>query len=178
LEALCDRIISFLALAVVSLLATACSEDPSNPSGLERFDATLTVTAWVEAPGGRCPGLTGTVTGSGQATPGGPFTIEASHCLDTTHLPVDSFISLTDGQFAFDFASGATLTGTHTGNLFLEETGLYSPQADFLFTGGTGDFAHPSGSASFVQFVDSASSMLDRQTGQATKLWLTGLIVP
>ena len=169
-------IASSLTLAVVSCLASACGNS-SEPSGLERFDATL-FTAWVEEPGGRCPVLTSTVTGSGQATPGGPFTIEASHCLDPARAVLDSFIRITDGQFAFTFASGATLTGTHEGSLILTETGLYGVEADFSFTGGTGEFAHPSGDASFTTPADSTPGRLDRQTGQATRLWLAGLIVP
>jgi hypothetical protein len=139
-----------------------------------RFDATLS-TAWVEAPGGRCPALTVTVTGSGQATPRGPFTIGASHCVDPAGA--DS-LKFTDGQFAFTFASGATLTGTHEGNLVPTETGLYGVEGDFSFTGGTGEFAHPSGSASFSTPADSTPGRLDRQTGQATKLWLSGLFIP
>ena len=51
------------------------------------------------------------------------------------------FPTLTDGQFAFSFASGATLTGTYGGNLVLQaETGLYKVFAGFSFTGGTREF--------------------------------------
>jgi hypothetical protein len=159
--------------AAIVAVAAGCSEP-----GQESFDAILPATVWLEATGGRCPGLTGTVTGSGEATPGGPFTFEASHCLDTSHVVVDSFIQLTDGQFAFNFASGATLTGTHEAYLFLKETGLYNTQADLRFTGGTGQFAHPApvGGGSFAQ-VDPAP-MLDRQTGQATKVRFEGVYYP
>lgn len=166
------HITSSLALGLVSLLASACG--PSEPSGLERFDATLPSSAWAEAPGGRCPALTVTVTGSGEATPGGPFTMGASHCLD---LASGDYPTITDGQFAFTFESGATLTGTHEGNLIPTETGLYGVEVGFLFTAGTGEFADPSGDASFSTPADSTSGRLDRQTGQATKLWLSGLFI-
>jgi len=174
------HIISSRALAVVSLVVTACSDAPSNPSGLESFEATLPAAAWVEAGGGRCHALTVTITGSGHATPGGDFTLGASHCMEPAGA--DSFDILypkfTDGQFAFTFASGTTLTGTYQGNLVLTETGLYGVQADLSFTGGTGDFAHPSGSASFSDVPDSTVARLNRQTGQATNLHLSGLFVP
>ena len=127
---------------------------------------------WLEATGGRCPGPTGTVTGSGEATPGGPFTFEGSHCLEPQ--PGDSFtrpfIRLTDGRFAFNFVSGATLTGRLEGYLYLQETGLYNIQADLWFEGGTGQFAYPaSGSGGSFEQVDPAP-MLDRQTGQGTNV--------
>jgi hypothetical protein len=176
-------IISSLALAALSLLASACGGDGSSgPPGLERFDATLPGTTWAEATGGRCPALTVTVTGPGQATPGGDFTISGSHCLSDP-ASADSFDVLypkvTDGQFAFTFASGATVTGTYEGNLVLKETGLYGVIVDFWFTGGTGEFAHPGGGASVVDLVnDSTPGRLDRQTGQATKLYLSGAYYP
>ena len=75
-------LISILSLVVVVSLSTLACDDGSNGlPGLERFDATLPATVWLEASGGRCPGLTGTVTGPGEATPGGAFTFEGSHCL-------------------------------------------------------------------------------------------------
>jgi hypothetical protein len=83
-----------------------------------------------------------------------------------------------DGQFAMAFASGATLIGTYSGNLVLLETGLYAPQGDLILTGGTGEFADASGSFGFVSYADSATGSIDRQTGQATRLWLSGYIVP
>ena len=100
---------------------------------------------WLEATGGRCPGPTGTVTGSGEATPGGPFTFEGSHCLEPQ--PGDSFtrpfIRLTDGRFAFNFVSGATLTGRLEGYLYLQETGLYNIQADLWFEGAAASLHIP-----------------------------------
>ena len=178
LEGTMRPLISKLDLVVVVSLTTLACGGPSGLPGQEPFDAILPATVWLEATGGHCPGLTGTVTGSGEATPGGAFTFEASHCLDTSRVVVDSFIQLTDGQFAFNFASGATLTGTHNGYLFLKETGLYNTQADLWFTGGTGQFAHPgAGGGHFAQVTDSAP-MLDRQTGQATKVRFEGVYYP
>jgi hypothetical protein len=176
------RPLSTLNLVVIASLTTlACAqhEDTSGPQGLEPFDAVLPTTVWLEATDGRCLGLTGTVTGSGEATPGGPFTFEASHCVNTTRLVVDSVIALTHGRFAFNFVSGATLTGRLDGNLYLKETGFYNIQADLWFEGGTGQFAYPGGGGgggSFAQ-VDPAP-MLDRQTGQGTNVRLDGAYHP
>ena len=123
-------------VGILLLITLACAEDTSGPPGLEPFDATLPATVWLEATGGRCPGLTGIVTGSGEAIPGGPFTFEASHCVDTSRVVVDSVIQLTDGRFAFNFVSGSTLTGRLEGWLHLQETGLYNILADLWFEGG------------------------------------------
>jgi hypothetical protein len=172
-------ITSSLALVVLPLLALACG-DSSDPSGLTRFEGTLPATAWVEATGGRCPGLTITVSGSGQGTPGGPLTIAGSHCLDPDGTDSEGglYPRVTTGQFALIFGSGATLTGTYAGNLVLVETGLYGVEADLLISGGTGEFEGASGTISFVSLADSTPWRLNRETGQATKLWLSGLIVP
>jgi len=174
-------LISILSLVVVvSLITLACDDGLNGTPRLERFDATLPATVWLEASGGRCLRLTGTVTGSGEAAPGGAFTFEGSHCLEPQ--PGDSFtrpfIQLTDGRFAFNFVSGATLTGRLEGYLYLRETGLYNIQADLWFEGGTGQFANPSaGSGGSFEQVDPAP-MLDRQTGQGTNVRLVGAYHP
>jgi hypothetical protein len=170
--------ISTLSLVVgVSLTTLACTEPDLDP-----FNASLPRTVWLEASDGRCVGLTGTVTGSGEATPGGPFTFEGSHCLEPQ--PGDSFtrpfILLTDGRFVFNFVSGTTLAGTLTGSLFLQETGLYNIQADLWFTGGTGrfEFAGHSGGGVSISQVGPTAAMLDRQTGEGTNIEFRGVYHP
>jgi hypothetical protein len=173
------RLISTLDLVVIASVTTlACTA----PSEMEPFDATLPASLWLEATDGRCVGLTGTVTGSGEATPGGPFTFEGSHCLEPQ--PGDSsirpFILLTDGRFVFNFVSGTTLAGTLTGSFFLRETGLYNIQAELWFTGGTGRFVladRGGGGVSIVQ-VGPKEPTLDRQTGQGTNVAFSGVIHP
>jgi hypothetical protein len=164
-------------VVIVSLTTLACSEPD-----LEPFNASLPRTVWLEASDGRCVGLTGTVTGSGEATPGGPFTFEGSHCLEPQ--PGDSFtrpfIRLTDGRFVFNFVSGTTLAGTLDGYLFLEETGLYNIQADLWFTEGTGrfEFAGYNGGGVSISQVGQTAPMLDRQTGEGTNVEFRGVYHP
>lgn len=167
-------------LLFAGFLSLSCGGgEMSAPCDCPVFEASLPATTWVEAVGGRCPVLTVTLTGSGPATPGGSLTVNGSHCLDPgTPASPDSFPRISDGQFVFTFASGATLTGEYAGNLVLTETGLYDVLVDFFFNGGTGDFAGSGGGVSFVGRPDSPPGRLDRQTGQATQLWLYGLITP
>ena len=160
------HITSVMSLGFAALLSTACDDD--NPTGpvTEPFSATFEADQ-VAAPGGRCPALTVSITGSGQAEPGGAFTIEQSHCVD----PVGSNpLEVTDGRFTFTFASGATLTGTYVDLLVPTATpGVFNLDGDATFTGGTREFAGASGTAN-------ATGTVNLQTGEATGLALNGTI--
>ena len=158
---------------VVSLITLGCATDEGQPSN---FHVTFSELSWVEATGGRCPVLTVTLTGPGEAAPFGPFTLSASHCMtvgsaDSYPELTDSIVfpTVTDGQFAFNFPSGATMTGTYQGNLVLVENGLYKVFVDFLITGGTRD-GPLNGAANTVDDV----ARLNRHTGQLTNLSLGG----
>jgi len=154
----------FMTLASLAL-SSACSDDPTGPR-TEPFTASFEADQ-VAAPGGRCPALTVTITGSGQAEPGGPFTTAQSHCVDPAG---PNPLSATEGQFSFIFASGATLTGTYVAVFVPTATeGVFSIDGLATFTGGTGEFASPSGTAD-------ATGTLNLQTGEATGLGLTGTI--
>ncbi len=134
----------------------------------------------VGATGGRRPVLTVIVAGSGPATPGGPLTLDGTHCLDPgdSETP-DSFPRVSEGEFVFTFASGATLTGRYGGNLVLRETGLYNIQAELWFTGGTGQFAYPGDNGGGVSIEQvSPAPTLDRQTGEGTNVRFRGIYHP
>ena len=160
-------------VVIVSLITSGCAGDEGPSSN---FHATLSEISWVEATGGRCPVLTVTLTGPGEAAPFGPFTLSASHCMtvgsaDSYPELTDSIVfpTLTDGQFAFNFPSGDTMTGTYVGNLVLLENVLYKVYADFHFTGGTRD-GPLNGAANTVD----DEGRVNRQTGQLTNLSLAG----
>ena len=155
-----------ISLGFAALLSTGCGDD--NPTGpvTEPFTASFTAEQSA-APGGRCPALTVSITGSGQAQPGGAFTTEQSHCVDPGGA---NPLAATEGQFTFTFASGATLTGSYTDLLVPTATpGVFHLDGAASFTGGSGEFAGASGSAE-------ATGTLNLQTGEATGLGLTGTI--
>ena len=155
-----------VSLGTAALLATACGDD--NPTGpvTEPFTATFTAEQ-VVAPGGRCPALTVSITGSGQAEPGGAFTTAQSHCVDPEGA---NPLAVSDGQLTLTFSSGSTLTGTYTDVLLPTATpGVFNLDGALTFTGGTGEFAGASGSAH-------ATGTLNLQTGEATGLALNGTI--
>jgi hypothetical protein len=148
------------------MLAAACGDDPTGPT-TEPFSASFTAQQ-AAAPGGRCPALTVTITGSGEADPGGAFTTAQSHCVDPSGA---NPLAATDGQFTFTFASGATLTGTYVDMLVPTATpGVFNLNGQATFAGGTGEFANASGSAN-------ATGTVNLQTGEATGLALTGTII-
>jgi len=154
----------FMTLASLAL-SSACGDDPTGPR-TEPFTAPFTADQ-VVAPGGRCPALTVTVTGSGEAEPGGPFTTAQSHCVDPAG---PNPLGVTEGQFTFTFASGATLSGTYVAVLVPTATeGVFSIDGLATFISGSGEFASPSGTAD-------ATGTLNLQTGEATGLALTGTI--
>jgi hypothetical protein len=154
-----------MALGSIALVS-ACGDD--NPTGpvTEPFSATFEAEQ-VAARGGRCPALTITITGSGEADPGGPFTTVQSHCANPAG---PNPLEATDGQFTFTFESGATLVGTYVDLLVPTATpGVFALNGLATFTGGTGEFASATGTAD-------ASGMLNLQTGEATDLALNGTI--
>jgi hypothetical protein len=157
-------LVTFLGFA--ALLSTACGDDDPTGPTTEPFTASFTAEQ-VAAPGGRCPALTVSITGSGEAEPGGAFTIEQSHCVDPAG---PNPLAVAEGQFTFTFASGATLTGTYTDVLVPTETaGVFNLNGAATFTGGTGEFAGASGSAN-------ATGTVNLLTGEASGLALTGTI--
>ena len=160
------RCITYLKTLGSIALVSACGDD--NPTGpvTEPFTATFEATQGA-APGGRCPVLTVTITGSGEADPGGPFTLQQSHCADPTGAnPLEA----TNGQFTFTFESGATLTGTYVDLLVPTATpGVFALDGVATFTGGSGEFAGASGTAD-------ATGTVNLQTGEAADLALNGTI--
>ena len=156
----------YLTAIGLTLLLSSCGDDDPTGPVTEPFTATFEAEQ-VAAPGGRCPALTVTITGSGQADPGGSFTTEQSHCVD----PVGpNPLEATDGRFTFTFENGATLVGTYVDLLVPTATaGVFALDGLATFTGGTGEFAGASGTAN-------ATGTLNLQTGQATDLALSGTI--
>lgn len=112
----------------------------------------------VTAPGGSCPALTGTVTGSGVATTFGQFTNAQTHCVDPNSSDP---MALTDGNFTYTNANGDTIFGAYVGRLAPTSTSsvdnLYLIYGNFIIEGGTGAFAGASGGGSVTGVLNFAT---------------------
>ena len=110
------------------------------------------------APGGRCPALTGTVQGSGVATMFGQFTNAQTHCLDPNGSDP---LGLTDGSFTYTNTNGDTIFGAYSGRLEPTPTSsadnLYLLYGNFIVAGGTGAFAGASGGGAVSGWVNVAT---------------------
>lgn len=137
------------------ITAVTCLMVASRSAGASlSFTGTFSNTNAPAATGGRCAGLTVSVSNTppfsaiGNSNLGS-FTASQSHCLDggPPVAPGTPDRPYYDGLFAYSFASGDTLTGTYTGLLSNSGTfGLVDNVQDFLITGGTGMFANATGS--------------------------------
>lgn len=139
----------------VILLAALAGSVLATPlvAGIVPFNATFTNTNPPAAAGGRCAALTVTIGNFGPfyARGGsnfGAFTGTQSHCL-ASGPPVAvgaAAVPYFDGRFVYSFASGATLSGTYTGELTNGGAmGVIDNVQNFVVTGGSGFFADATG---------------------------------
>ena len=110
------------------------------------------------APGGPCPAITGTVTGSGIATMFGPFTTAQTHCTDPNG---SNPLGLSDGMFTYTNANGDTLSGTYGAQLRPTPTSsmdnLYLVYGEWTFEGGSGAFAGAAGGGAVTGVINVAT---------------------
>jgi hypothetical protein len=106
------------------------------------------------APGGRCgPAPVLTLSFTPDATSGvsnfGAFAVSASHCV----LPTPPVTRYGEGEFAWLFESGDTLTGTYTGTFTLVPGQPARTVQDYLVSGSTGRFDRARGAFQHVGTV-------------------------
>jgi hypothetical protein len=137
--------------------STSVANPVTSPAVIEvPFKGTFKATATAAVlPGDRCPDLTVTIQGTGNATHLGRLTTDQSHCATPTS------VAFTDGLFTFTAANGDQLRGTYSGDFVPLDPPLFSIDGQFTFTGGTGRFADATGGGD-------ASGLQDLATGDAT----------
>jgi hypothetical protein len=165
--------------SLTSITALACLTiaSPSVATSLS-FTGTFANTNAPGATGGRCAVLTVSIRNTPPfsaigSSNFGSFTANQSHCLDGPP-PVaigSADRPYYDGVFAYNFASGDTLTGTYTGLLSNAGAfGIVDNVQNFLVTGGTGIFSNATGSflgtgqLRFDQGPPSSTLMISRGT--------------
>ncbi|MBX2990088.1 MAG: hypothetical protein KF749_02855 [Bacteroidetes bacterium] len=106
------------------------------------FRAALRGSGTPPVPSPQCPGLLLTaLTIQGTATHLGRLAGSQHHCLN----PATGAFS--NGEFEYTAANGDRLSGTYSGNLVPSaDPTVFALTGSFSFTGGTGRFAHATGS--------------------------------
>lgn len=120
-------------------------------AGIVDLSGTRQNVNFLSPPGtGRCAPLnTVSISPNGPSSSGtsnfGNFVYTQSHCIAGPPGPASPVRALTDGQFLWDFASGASLFGTYTGEVVFN-AGVVTGTEFLTVLGGTADFLGATGS--------------------------------
>jgi len=144
-------------MVVIAGFAVPGHASTINISGTFSGDPTLT-------PNGTPGVFVQNLTGDGDDTIYGSFTPTSQSTVDFSHPPN---ILISGGSFTETFAKG-TLFGTSNGNGTASGLGTATFTLDFVFTGGTGQFAGDTGEATVTGTITRTSATTESITGTYT----------
>jgi hypothetical protein len=148
---------TLIAMVVIAGFAVPGHASTINISGTFSGDSTLT-------PNGTPGVFVQNLTGDGDDTIYGSFTPTSRSTVDFSTPPN---ITISAGSFTETFAKG-TLFGTSTGSGTASGRGTATFTLDFVFTGGTGQFAGDTGEATVTGTITSTSATTESITGTYT----------
>lgn len=131
-----------LVLAVIAAGAALAANNQERPFKGMSYEW---VTEEGELDGSDCPADTVHITGEGEATHLGKFTVERTHCFTPPNHPEFPGSVMHDGEYTITAANGDTLWGTYSGELQPTEFGEEGPIKGIItgpatVDGGTGRF--------------------------------------